>query len=128
MKESDDLYPCCMKEEYGNKASTELQTWRTIANGSDASIEERITAIKLALASTVTTHMIYDDDNTVVVYPDSKFPNRCTIEQALSGILHRYQRECESRERQKGEYNMLYKLDGSPCPYCKHPHPDVNSL
>ena len=122
-KESNDLsYPCCMKEEYGITASTELQTWRTIANGSDASIEERITAIKSVLSSRMLNRRV------VCNYPDSLAKSLITIGGALDSILERYQRECESREEEKGNYNSMYKLDGSPCPYCKHPHPDVNSL
>jgi hypothetical protein len=101
--------------------SPELQNYASIERGSDASIKERISAIKLALTS-------YDNANCVEIYPDSPYSNPITIEQALNGILERWDRDCESRERQKSEYNMLYKFDGSPCPYCKHPHPDVNSL
>jgi hypothetical protein len=123
MEKDDDLYPCCMKEyRYGITASHELQTWRTIASGSSASIEERITAIKSVLSSRMLNRRV------VCNYPDSLAKSLITIGDALDSILGRYQSECEEREEQKRDYNSMYKLDGSPCPYCNHPHPDVNSL
>ena len=118
----EELYDCCMKEEYGITASDELQTWRSKANGSDASIEERIDTIKSVLSSRMLNRRV------VCNYPDSLGKSLITIGAALSSINERYQRECQAREEQKGDYNFMYKLDGSPCPYCNHPHPDTNSL
>ena len=112
------------KSRFYPNPSHELQNYASIENGSDASIEERISAIKSALPAEIL------DSRIVSIYPPKQgyISPPITVEGALNGILSRWERECESREDQKSYYNSMYKLDGSPCPYCEHPHPDVNSI